>query len=697
MSAPMISRPAGGELDAVGLRLLLMQFVGALSRRRAYAATHPMVVSAEQQLYESVTAMLQTRRQFVIGVAKSDLLIDGEPYLAKGSFARDLATRLHRRGVGAITFTVGLTLLQLREALAWSASEPDESDAPPPRLAGVSIALVAYDQLVLGTAAEAAAAGNDRLWRSLAQLAGDSGFAASEARSADEAPEIDETMLEHLRGAMQQNPDVARRTAIALQDLAMQASTVSGEARRTMGEQLNAAMARLGSSSFGPLIRSLGERSLQHGFVSQVVSVLPAAAVADWLKIAAQSREQQMSHHLLRLMSKLSAYAEVHRTQTADQVLRSAAQDLVRNWMLEDPNPEEHTALLDRIAMHERSQPGMVAAPFDGNAADVESVRLVQMALEIDVVGEDAVAAAEALVRSGHCVELMAWVNATGKSQSARRLREVFVSDSSVRALLLTEPVDRLEARAMLEQLSLASVDVLIDVLAISEARGTRLLVRQRLAEFGVTILPTLLARLDAAPWFLVRNILTLLHDIALDSNGAGAALENMVALLDHAHLQVRIEAFRLLLLDPRAREAAIRRALHDEHERLVILALQAVTDAGDAAPLLSAAVVTQVLAMVDAHAHSEPLRARMVRALALTHEDRVREWLVTHATKRSRLLRRLQLAEPTPVAVAAVYALRRSYDNDPTVQRIIAMVKESGAERQWHSREPAVAQEIAA
>ena len=677
----------------MALRQLLMQCAGALSRRRAYAATHPMVLAAEQQLFDTVTSVLQTRPQLVIGVAKSDLLIDGEAYITTGSFAHDLAVRLHRRNVGALTFAAGLTLPELRNALAWLASEQGDDDRLPPQLHALRIALVAYDQLIFGSSEQANEETGSRLWQSLAQFAGDSGFATSGAGTPDTPAHDDDSLAQHLRDAMQQNPDIARRTAAALQDFATEAASTSGATRRTMGEQLDGALARLGTSSFAPIIRSLGDRSLQHRFVSRMVSVVPAATVADWLHAAAQSREQQMSHHLIRLMSKLSVYAEVDDTPIADGVFRCAAHDLVRNWMLPDPNPEEHVALLDRIAMHERSLSDAIPLLFDGRAADVESARLVQMALEIDVVGDDALAAADALISSGHCVDILRWVSTTGDTQGASGLRAVVVSDAAVRTFLLTEPVDRLEARALLDQLDAASAEVLIDVLAASEARGTRLLVRQRLAEFGATILPTLLARLDAAPWFLVRNILTLLHEIAVDSNGTGAS--HMVDLMAHSQVQVRIEAFRLLLLDPQAREAAIRRALHDKHERVVILALQALADAGVTASQLSADVITQLLTMVDTEAHSEPLRAHVVRALALTQDARVREWLVTHATKRSHVLRRLQLAAPTPVAIAAVNALRRSHENDPTVQRILAMVRESGAERQWQSREPTVAHEV--
>ncbi len=97
------------------LQQLLMRFTGALNRRRAYAATHPMVVAAEDQLHESLCGQLTQRPVLTIGVAETELLIDGEQYVTRSSYARELASRLHRRGGGAITIQAGVPMPQLRE------------------------------------------------------------------------------------------------------------------------------------------------------------------------------------------------------------------------------------------------------------------------------------------------------------------------------------------------------------------------------------------------------------------------------------------------------------------------------------------------------------------------------------------------------------------------------------------------------
>lgn len=678
--------PSRASAPDPATQMLLMRLTGALNRRRAYAATHPMVIAAEHQLHESLTAALAIKPVLTIGVARHELLIDGETYVTKSSYARELATRLHRRGVGAVTFQVGVPLLQLRETLAWLAHEqsgvsnggaPSGTDLPPV-LSGASITLVAYDQLTLGDVERAADESGQQLWNTLAQLAGD-----PHPGSAVDASGVATRLRESLN-----NPDVARKTAIAFMELAAQGANAPQAGRERIGEQLNRAIESLGESTFGPVIRSLGERSLQQRFVSQVVDVLPVATVASWLNVAAQAQDQQISHHMLRLMSKLSNYAETQQTTTAENVFRGAAQDLVKGWSLEDPNPEEHVALLDRIALHERTRSDTDAGTSPVKTAIVESSRLVQMALEIDVGGEDADAAADALLAAGSGAELIQWTDAVGATRTARRVRDIATSEKAIRQLLLNEPVDRLQARALLEQLDASSAETLLDVLEVAEARGTRMIVRQRLSEFGGVITPNLSARLDDAPWYLVRNVLTLLHDIAESQGGAAAGLDSMTGLLDHHQVQVRTEAFRLLLLNVRTRDTAIQRALHDDNERLVVLALQALSESPDPTAPLPAATVTGLMAKVDAGRHSESVRARMVRALAHTGGDTVREWLISHVARRSRILRRMTLVEPTLTAVAALHVLQRLHATDPDAADVIALARRNTEDRRWHARD---------
>lgn len=699
------------------IQQLLMRLAVAINRRRAYAATHPMVVAAEEQLMELVTSALADRSTLAIGVAHHELLIDGTPIDSRNNAARELAVRLHRRGVGAISLEHGVTLDQLRAALAWIAADPDGTTAAAPSQGGVQITRIAYDHLVLDDAIRDAESAVASLWRTLAEVAefgidgpqngGEHASVAdlsaisahSDASIARQSRYADATgtdasgydtdgILASLRDAMHQTP-VARRTAVALLDLTNHAVASVPEARALIGKQLSSMIDRLGNSSFAPVLKSLTPPSVQEQFVNQVVDVLPLTAAVSWLNTAASAKGQELSHQMLRLMTKLSTLAIERGDAGSDTAFREAAHDLVADWTLADPNPAQHAELLDRIANFERAAGARFASELTAASFTVESTRIVQMALEMDFGGEDTVAAAEALIAAGSGRQLMKWIRDAGNTNTAIWLRQVATSDKAVRQLLLTEPVDRLEARALLDVLDTSSVEMLIDVLAESATRGTRLLVRQRLAEFGETITPQLMSRLDNAPWFLIRNILTLLHDAASLRGSGDAAAASTIALLDHDQVQVRVEALRLLLIsDANNRDAALRCALKDINERVVVVALQALTDASEAGSRLPSHLVTMIMALVDAGEQSDPVRARAVRTLAYARTDAVRDWLLQKIVRRTRILRRLTLLEPTQTSVSALQVLTRLYPSDPAVTQVLALAQREKKDTRWQVRE---------
>ena len=487
---------------------------------------------------------------------------------------------------------------------------------------------------------------------------------------------------------MHQTP-VARRTAVALLDLTNHAVASVPEGRALIGKQLCSMIERLGSTSFAPVLKSLTPPSVQEQFVNQVVDVLPLTAAVSWLNTAAKAKGQELSHQMLRLMTKLSTLAIERGDTQSDIAFRDAAHDLVADWTLVDPNPAQHAELLDRIANFERAAGARFASELTAASSTVESTRVVQMALEMDLGGEDTVAAVEALIAAGSGRQLMKWIRDAGNTNTAIWLRQVATSDKAVRQLLLTEPVDRLEARALLDVLDTSSVEMLIDVLAESATRGTRLLVRQRLAEFGESITPQLMARLDDAPWFLVRNILTLLHDAASLRGSGDSAAASTIALLDHDQVQVRVEALRLLLIsDANNRDAALRFALKDMNERVVVVALQALTDACEAGSRLPSHLITMIMALVDAGEQSDPVRARAVRTLAYARTDEVRDWLLQKIARRTRILRRLTLLEPTQTSVSALQVLTRLYPSDPAVTPVLTLAQREKKDTRWQVRE---------
>lgn len=686
-----------------------------------------MVLAAEEQVMDALGAALEGRTTFSIGVARQELLVDGELHDSKGSVPRDLALRLHKRGVGALVFERGVTIEELRTALSWIAVEPDGGNDVAPTLSRVHITRIDYEHLVIDDAMRDAEFAVASLWRTLAELAesgsaagraadhhrtvgrstpelGPSDVGASDQPRRDAAPTgafVDasgtdatgydtDAIIASLKGLLHQSP-IARRTAVAMMELSGNTAAADPNGGALIGEQLQSLIDRLGASSVTPIVQSLGNAGESRRFITQISDVLPIDAAVSWIETAASAKQQELSHSMIRLMTKLSTLAVTRGDVATTTDFRETARSLVSGWELDDPNPEHHKALLEQIASFERTTT-KVKKPSRRDAVDrssVESKRLVQMALEMDCAGEDTTAATEALVGEGAGQQVMQWVRAAGDTTTARWVRDATTSPRAVRQLLLSEPVDRLEARALLEILEPSAADTLLDVLAESTTRGTRLIVRQRLAEFGDAITPQLIARLDDAPWFVIRNILTLLFEFVARNPTSGAVPDQITPLLTHPQVQVRIEALRILVaLDATTRDTALRVALRDENERVVVVAVQALTDAGDAGARLPSHFVSQLMALVDAGAHSDSVRARIVRTLAFTHTNEVRDWLVRRFAKRTPILRRLVLVEPSQTAVSALQVLVRIYKGDTAAASALRLARGVGSDPRWQLRD---------
>ncbi len=714
-SSAILSLPPG----EVGLLTFLTRLQVALNRRRTYGASHPMVVRTEEEVLVALNSILATRSTITIGVAKSELLLNGQPLPGATNIARELAARLHRRGVGALTFHAGVDLPRLQTMLTWLAQEPSREpnadeipDTDPPQISGVIIGRLAYDALMLGDVDKLADASIFALWQALAQIATDGtgrqyGFGSyrssnQTAATGDDAAAFDVLLREEehvtdIAQSLQQlvaQPEFARRTAVALMNLAAQGAQAPPELRARIGERLHSVISRLGDSSFAPIIRGLGQRAEQQEFMLQVVDVLPVLAVSNWLQVAARATEQELSHHLLRLMTKLSQHAVGKREGLTDTTFRTAAKELVEGWVLSDPNPDEHVRLLDRIALVHEGTVTSLGSTVERDASGLtEASRVVKMALEIDVVGADAVAAASAVVESGNLPELLQWLDAAAGTDSAREFRDRIMAPDAVRKLLQGNPVDEPAARALLATLDIHMADVLLEALAGAESRDARELIRERLRSFGEPLRATLMARLDGASWFFARNLLGLLRDLIVVQKG-NSDVGSMLKFLDHENPMVRVEAVRMLLDVDAVRDAAIRRGLQDADERVVTTVLEFIeqflnTPRGGRQASLSIGATGHLVKFVNAGQHSLPLRIIAMRAAATSGATSVRDWLLSRVLTKSTFLRRPMLARPSKLNATALIALQHHYANDPAVADAMTLASSVRSDAQWRAPTP--------
>lgn len=712
---PRFTTTVSPQQGEAALVTFLTRLHVALNRRRTYGPTHPMVVKTEQESIAALDVVLQSRSTFTLGVAKHDLLVNGLPLVSAANIGRELGARLHRRGVGALTFHSGVDLARLQQLLAWLAIETAreaESDGPAdesPTISGIIIGRLAYDALMLGEANRAADASVAALWQALAQIATDGtgrqyGFGTSRssetiAATGDDQQAFDALLKEeeHVTDiaqslqALVSQPEFARRTAVALMNLAAQGAQAPPELRAKIGERLHAVISRLGDSSFAPIIRGLGERAQQQDFMLQVVDVLPVLAISNWLQVAAGATEQELSHHLLRLMTKLSQHAVNKRDGQTDRTFRDAAKELVEGWVLSDPNPEEHVRLLDSIALlHEGTVTSLSQRSDESDAGLTEAARVVQMALEIDVAGDDTVAAVTAVVDGGGLPSLLEWLAQAGDTVTAQMLRAQVMAPDAVRRVLQGNPVDAPAARALLDTLDVSMAGTLLEALEVAESREARELILERLRAMGEPLRATLISRLDGASWFFARNLLGLLRDLIVGQQG-NSDVGSMLKFLDHENPMVRVEAVRMLLALDAVRDAAIRRGLQDADERVVTAVLDFIdhflhVPTDGRRHTLSIGATGHLVRFVDAGKHNVALRIIAIRAAAKSGAPSVRDWLLGRIVTRSTFLRRPMLAKPSLLNATALNALQRHFADDPAVADALRLGQAVKGDAQWRS-----------
>lgn len=750
MSSPAPQYAASADAGASDgeLRELLIRLSVALGRRRAYTVGHPMVQKSEQEVLEALRTILASRPALTLGVARKELLLDGEPLEGRISSIRDLAERLHRRGVGSLTFESGITLDSLRGALDWLTAPPPAdgsfNSAGHPDLSGIVVRGIAYDHFTLGDQGTSNEERVRDLWRQLASIAmesdgedtadtedaptrggapsgsggggGEGGGArgrAGESRrglgeegvggpgdgnggaeggeaGADAgdggSPRPGTVDLAHatpdeVASAIERrvhHEGYAKRMAFVLVSLADQVAQAPLAQRQELGERLRSVLQRLAESSISRIIQSVAGGSARRRFLSQLIDVLPVSAVIEWLEVAARANEQELSHHLLRLLTKLSALAgEEGAHPASEEALRGAARDLVSDWGLSDPNPAEHVGLLDHIALFDGAGDG--DPDGDVGLRELGTARLVQMALELGEAGDDTLHAADRLVSQGYVVQLFAWLDAVPPTPASTALREHLSSAGSILEVLLQEPPDLAAVGALLPTVGIRSAPALLDVLEGSGDRHIRRLVFDHLATLGPDLGPLLLSRMEGAHWYVLRNLLALLREVQ-PPPGVRAEWSiprgRMTELMHHEQPKVRQEAFRILVRDPVARTAALWTALEDDDEALARVALEAVADRS--VPL-SPELATRILLFIRRMEGHDALVTRAIQALGVQPLPLVRDWLVQHVGRRTRILRRLKLHEGRATVPAALEVLGRLYPDDPAVRPLLELARARG------------------
>jgi hypothetical protein len=664
----------------------LIELSIALHKHAMYPEGHPSLAPAAAGVARGADHFLEDRTTLSLGVARQQLVIEGVATDPKHPVLAELAGRLHRHHLGAVTFHRGVRASEVADVLRMLAVEADRTGeplglGPPERLRAwdhIRLHSLTYERLELlddagdDAASPAVGKGGEKgaraaqLWVGLARAA-----LATEAAAEDAPPDAAEPGA--VAHAIDQHPGSAAYDQVIvgyLLQIAGELKAAGGSEAIALRRRTSKLVGALQPGTLRRLIEMGGDAAQRSQFAIDTTHGLAADAVLEIVRAMADASHKTVSDPLVRMLSKLAAHAErgtgPARPQ-ADEALRDQVRHLLTGWTLDDPNPDPYERALQRMA---GTALGVAASAAVGH--DAEPVRLVQTGLEVGVLGPGGWRAVGRLVERGAegiaaLVEVLE--RASQASAAAEPVWERITAPETVRRLAQVEPPDLATLDRVLPRLAPPAFEPLLDVLAASESRTTRRGLLDRLLHAPADIGPAVAARLDGdVPWYVVRNLLIVLDALPSLPPGFTAA-----PFTTHADARVRREALKLALkASGTEREPALLGALRDPDPRTGRLAL---TAALEACPPAALALVVDIA--LDARRGSE-LRVLAIKVLGRAHAAAALGALLQLADGGKTLLGRRKLAPRSLELLAALGALAAGWGRDPRVRALLAVAASS-------------------
>jgi hypothetical protein len=691
VTSPSGRAPAapGAPLERAALSRELSEFLIELSialhKHAMYPAGHPSLEPAVGRLVRRGEALLRDRPSLSLGVARSQLVIEGVATDPRHPVLAELAGRLHRHHLGAVTFSRGIEPGEVADVLRTLAVEADRTGQPlgtgdAARLSAwqhIRLHPMSYERLELLDHAEPGApvgAGSTsggskdedggvrdarvrgaQLWIGLARaaLAGQIGE--------DEAPPTKPAVIakaidDHPRGEAYDQVIVGYLLQIA-QELKSAGGQEAVELRRRTSKLIS----EMRPDTLRRLIEMGGDAAQRRQFVLDASHGMAVDAVLEVVMAAADASQHAVSGSLMRMLSKLAAHAEQGSPQArplADHALRDQVRALLTGWDLADPNPEAYGLALQRM-----SQVAPAPAPAAQRIHGTEPERLIQMSLEVDAVGPNVYRACAAMVDTGRLVDLIDLLEQAPETAAAGELWSRAVNPDTVRWLLEIEPVDFATVDRLLPRLGEGAADPLLDALAASEVRATRRGILERLIRLGPMLGPTISARLSDERWYVKRNLLTILDLLPEPPVGFSA-----VGLLNDPDPRVRLEAFKIGLKSRDERDQVITLGLGDSEPRVARLALIAALQG------VPAGAVPRVVALAANRQTPLDLRIQSIRVLGVSQAPEALDLLLALTDGGRTIFGRRKLLPKSREFLAALTALATGWGREPRATEVLAL-----------------------
>ena len=660
----------------------LTQLATALNKFAVYPLGHPSQAQATSCLPERLLPLLEDRGVLSLGVARDQLVIGGVATDRKHPLLRDLANRLRRHQLGALSFHTGVEADEIKDVLCVLAREPGEDSqplglGPPEQLRAwkhVRLYAMTFDRLQLLDERDSTGAVSDRgtraaqLWLGLARAA-----LAAEATDDDtlvtDPLVVAKSIDEHPTTEGYDQVVVGHFLQIADELKTPEGSRDSAALRRRISRLLSTVQ----PETLARLVEMGGDLAQRRQFVLDASYGMELDAVIDLVQASADVSKQTLSDPMIRMLSKLARQADGGTglaRQQADVAVREQVQQLVTGWDLDDPNPEAYTAVLRSLSSTGRlatDRAGQAAA--QGGIDTPEPLRMVQMALEVGTLGPAVFEAVDRMVEQGDLASLVHLVGgAPGDGAGADPIWTRIATPDNVRRLLQAKSLDGEALDLMVARMGLAAAEAMLSELADSESLATRRFVLDRLTRMGPDIGPLVLQHLEDDRWFVQRNMLKLLDDISWWSEEFSPA-----SFSSHPDARVRREALKLRLKMPAECDDAVCGALSEEDEPLVHLALTAALHrCPEQAVVLIAPKVT------DRNLPSG-LRTLGIQVLGKARSLLGLEALLGLTALPKRWWRDERLAVKSPEMVAALRALAQGWSHQGRAATVLAMAARSG------------------
>ena len=659
----------------------LIELSIGLHKNAIYPPGHPLLESATSGITRRLDALLKDRATLSLGVARHQLIIEGVATDENNPVLGDLAQRLHRHHLGAVKFTHGVTSAEIAGMLETVAVDSGRR-ARPLGLEGsevlqqwthIRLFPLTFEQLqLLDEAPENAPPDEDKAemrsgggraaqsWIGLARaaLAAEAGGPNQDSSESTDPVLVAKAIEEHKKDAAYDQVVVGY-----LLQIAEELKTKGGKEAAALQKRISRLVATLQPETLSRLLEMGGDSRQRKKFVIDAAQGMAVDAVVELVQAAASTSGQNISHSLVRMLSKLAVHADggspIARGQ-ADIALRDQVQQLIGGWQLDDPNPDGYRLALDKMSRETPLFRG------EDEAFPAEPERLLAMGIEIQVLGEPVWRSTDMLASRTDITPLLDLLDAAPDGWMKEALWRHVATIDRLYQQLQRDPPNVAVVQRLVARMKLSAADALLDSLEAADDRQASNFI-DLLASLGDDVGPIATERLQGARWSVQRRLLVLL--------GRLSALPARFSPRDfarHPEGGVRREALRMMLKRPETRDGAITAALSDPDQRVVRLALGASMTNCPPGP------ARILMARADDQSLSAELRALGVRALSSCRSPEVLVFLVGRTLGKKRFLRRRSLASKSPEMLAALAGLAAHWRDDPAAAAVLDVAARS-------------------